>query len=124
MKIEAKTTEGIQEQIPAIGYAEYKNVAGAITIATTLAPKTAWQIESIRVHLSAAGGAGDLTATIDHHNGSEYDVVLLTQDMTTTVDLVWSPARPMEFHKDDKLVIAWANAGGKTYGLEIVWKRI
>jgi len=97
---------------------------GSAAIASTLAPGTAWQLESIRVHLSAAGGAGDLTATIDNGTGPVYDIVILTQDMTTVTDLIWAPERPMEFLPDDELDIAWANAGGKTYGLEIIFKGI
>jgi len=101
-----------------------QRATGAAAIASTLAPGVAWQLESIRVHLSAAGGAGDLTATIDHGSAAAYDVVLLTQDMTAVVDLVWSPDRPMEFLAGDELDIAWANTGTKTYGLEIVFKGI
>ena len=101
-----------------------QRATGAAAIASTLAPGVAWQLESIRVHLSAAGGAGDLTATINHGSAAAYDVVLLTQDMTAVVDLVWSPDRPMEFLAGDELDIAWANTGTKTYGLEIVFKGI
>lgn len=106
------------------GRVQYERATGAAAIASTLAPGVPWQLESIRVHLSAAGGAGDLTATIDHGTSSVYDVVLLTEDMTAVVDLIWSPDRPMEFLAGDELDIAWANAGTKTYGLEIVWKAI
>lgn len=101
-----------------------QRVTGTAAVATTLAPSTAWQLEGIRVHLSAAGGAGDLTATIDHSDGSAYDVVLLTQDMTSVVDLVWSPERPMEFLPDDELDIAWANGSSRTYGVELLFKGI
>jgi len=97
---------------------------GAVAIASTLAPGVAWQLESIRVHLSAAGGAGDLTATIDHGSNAVYDILILTQDMTAVTDLVWSPERPMEFLADDELDIAYANANTRTYGLEIVYKGI
>jgi len=99
-----------------------QRATGAAAIAETLAPGTAWQLEGIRVHLSAAGGAGDLTATINHSTGPEYDINLLTQDMTSVVDLVWSPERPMEFLAEDELDIAWANSGTKTYGIEVVFK--
>lgn len=100
------------------------HATGAAAISSTLAPGVAWQLESIRVHLSAAGGAGDLTATINSTSGAVYDVVVLTQDMTSVTDLIWSPERPMEFLPDDELIIAWANAGTKTYGLEIIFKGI
>ena len=101
-----------------------QRATGAVAISTTLAPGVPWQLESIRVHLDAAGGAGDLTATINHGTAAVYDIVLLTQDMTAVTDLVWSPERPMEFLAGDELDIAWANAGTKTYGLEIVYKGI
>jgi hypothetical protein len=102
----------------------FHRATGAVAIASTLAPGVAWQLESVRVHLSAAGGAGDLTATLDHGTGAAYDVVLLTQDMTTTTDYVWHTERPMEFDADTELDFAWANANVRTYGLEVIWKRI
>ena len=103
-------------------YAQSAKATGAAAIASTLAPGTAWQLEGIKVHLSAAGGAGDLTATIDHGTGAEYDIVILRKDMTSVVDYVWKLERPMEFGEDDELDLAWANAGAKTYGLEVIWK--
>lgn len=117
-----KTSSGMEKIIPAIGHTQYHEATGAVAIASTLVPGIAWQLESIRVHLSAAGGAGDLTATINHHAGSAFDIVILTQDMTSVVDLVWQPDRPMEYSKKDQLVIAWANGSSRTYGLEIAWK--
>ena len=99
-----------------------QNATGAAAIASTLAPGQAWQLLGIRVHLSAAGGAGSLTATIDNGAGAAYDYVILTQDMTAVTDLIWSPERPMEFGPTDELDIAWPNAGTKTYGLEIIYK--
>ena len=122
MKLNGATAIGIEKQMPAIGHAQYVNVTGALAVACTLSPSTAWQFESIRIHLSAAGGAGDLTATIDHHLGPAYDFNPLTQDMTSETDVIYSPERPMEFRKGDRLVIAWANGNSRTYGLEIVWK--
>ena len=97
---------------------------GAVAIASTLAPGVAWQLESVRIHLSAAGGAGDFTATLDHGTGAAYDIVLLTKDMTTTTDYVWHTERPMEFDADTELDFAWANANTRTYGLEVIWKAI
>ena len=95
---------------------------GSSAIAKTLVPAAPWQFEEIRIHLSAAGGADDLTMTINHGTAAAYDVVILTQDMTSVVDFVWAPDEPMKFAAGDELDIAWANAGGRTYGLEIVWQ--
>jgi len=93
-------------------------------IAMTVDPGRAWQLEEIRVHLSAAGGAGNLTATLDANAGAAYDAVIFTQDMTSTADLVYSPERTMQFENGDKLVVAWANASNRTYGVEVKHKAV
>ena len=102
----------------------FHRATGGVAIASTLAPGVAGQLESIRIHLSAAGAAGDLTATLDHGTGAAYDTVLLTQDMTAVTDYVWHTERPMEFDADTELDFAWANASTRTYGLEVIWKAI
>lgn len=88
-------------------------------IALTVDPAAAWQLEEIRIHLNAVGGAGSLTATIDANAGAAYDTVVLTQDMTTVSDFDYIPTRPQQFDKGDKLILAWPNAGNKTYGVEV-----
>lgn len=95
---------------------------GAAAINETITPGCAFQLEHVKVHLSAAGGAGNLTVTVDATAGAVYDVVLKTQDMTAVTDLVWSPERPLSFSNGDLIKVAWANAGTKTYGLEVGWK--
>ena len=105
----------------------FHRATGSAAIASTLAPDGAWQLESIRIHLDAAGGAaGDVnfTATLDHQAGAPYDVVLLTVDMTTVADYIWHTERPMEFDKGTELDFVYANAGGATYGLEVIFKGI
>ena len=102
----------------------FHRATGAVAIASTLAPGVAWQLESIRIHLSAAGGAGNFTATLDHGIGAVYDVVILTQDMTAVTNYIWTAERPLEFDASVEVDFAWANAGTKTYGLEVIWKAI
>lgn len=92
---------------------------GVVALAATLDPKRAFQLESIALHLSAAGGAGNFTATLDAQAGTEYDVNIITNDMTADIDVLFVPDRPLYFDSGDKIVFAWANAGGKTYGLEV-----
>lgn len=89
----------------------------------TVAPGSAWQLHSIKVSLSAAGGANDLTATIDKGAGAAYDTVILTQDMTAVTDLYYAPERPIEMLAADELDLAWTNASGRTYGIEVVWRK-
>ena len=93
------------------------NTTGAIAL--TVSPILPWQLEEIKIHLSAAGGAGNLTVTLDANAGAAYDAIILTQDMTTIIDLVYTPERQLQFDASDKLVIAWANASNRTYGVEV-----
>ena len=94
---------------------------GVVAIANTLAPGVPFRLREVRVHLSAAGGAGDLTATVDAGAGAAYDLQIIKQDMTAVTDLVWQPSLPMQFEATDEIDFAWANAGGKTYGLTIIY---
>lgn len=98
------------------------NATGAVAIATTLAPAQSFRLVEVRVHLSAAGGAGDLTATVDAAAGAAYDINLLTQDMTALTDLIWQPDKPLQFESGDEIDFAWANGAGRTYGLTIIWE--
>lgn len=102
--------------------ARYHRATGSAAISSTLAPGVNWQLESVRIHLSAAGGAGDLTATLDHGSGAAYDIVILTQDMTTLTDYIWTPERPLEYDAATEIDFVWANANGRTYSLEVIWK--
>ena len=93
---------------------------GSAAVATTVAPGAAFRLEEVRIHLSAAGGAGNLTVTLDSGTAAAYDAVLLTQDMTSVTDFVWKPTRPLEFTSaSDEIDVAWANSNTRTYGLEI-----
>ena len=101
---------------------QFKNVTGAVAIASTLAPAVPFRLLGIRIHLSAAGGAGNFTVQMDASAGAAYDTVLFTQDMTSVVDLEWQPDSPMEFAIGDELDFAWANASTRTYGMTIIYE--
>ena len=98
-----------------------QSATGSGNIAETVNPGRAFALESVTVHLSAAGGANNLTVTLDANAGAAYDVVLKTQDMSAVTDLVWKPERPIECVNGDKIVIAWTNGSGRTYGLMAQW---
>ena len=102
----------------------FHRATGSSAIASTLAPGCAWQLEEIRIHLSAVGGAGDFTATLDHGTGTAYDILVYTIDLTALTDHIWHCERPMEFDALTEIDFAWANASGRTYGLEVIFKGI
>jgi hypothetical protein len=97
---------------------------GVAALATTLAPGRAFQLLEVRMHLSAAGGAGNFTSDVDAGAGSGYDLNIITQDMTAVVNFIFQPDYPMHFDAADEIDFAWANAGGKTYGLEVKYSLI
>lgn len=80
------------------------------------------KLHEIRLHLNAAGGGGDLTVTIDSAGGSQYDTVILKQDMTEVQDLHFRPNKPIHIDAGSALKVAWANTGNKTYGLEVLYE--
>lgn len=80
-----------------------------------------WYIDSVKLHLSAAGGAGNFTVTVDSGLGATYDTVIYTVDLTALTDVMWIPTRIIYLQNGDKLVFAFANANNRAYGLEAVW---
>lgn len=101
----------------------YATATGSAAIAYTLAPGFAFDLQEVRLHLSAAGNAGNFTITADNNAGAAYDVVVYTLDLTSVINICWQPTRPMRFNAGDELDFAWANAIGRTYGLEIFYTR-
>lgn len=105
-----------------INHVEVKNYTGAVALAHTLAPTQSFRLKEVRIHLSAAGGAGNFTAKVDAINGTAYDLNIITQDMTAVVDFIWQPTHEMQFESGDEIDFAWANVGTKTYGLTVVYE--
>lgn len=104
-----------------------QRATGGAAIAMNIAPGVAWQLESIRVHLAAGGAAGDLTATVDANASTaadEYDIVIVSHDMTGVTDYLYQPDRPIPFGPDDELDIAYTNSGTETYGVEVYYSGI
>lgn len=100
------------------------HATGSSAIAYEFDPGKSVQVISIKLHMSATGGAAEnLTITEDSSLGSEYDVVHLSQAMAAVADLVWRPEDgPLMLNKGSKLNIAYANSNGRTYGLEIEYR--
>jgi len=106
------------------GITSSKFVTGAVAMAASLTLTKDSYLDDIRVHLSAAGGAGNLVIKLNSINGSAYDVVLYTQDMTSHTDFVYSPDPKEHFLKGDVIEVTWANASTRTYGVEFIYTEI
>jgi len=96
---------------------------GAAAIAETITAAIPFFIESVRLHLSAAGGAVEnFTAQIDGAAvAAVYDTVLLAQDMNAATDVLWVPEQPVYIALNDELDFAYNNANTRTWGLEVVY---
>ena len=95
-----------------------------VAVDRNIAPGRAWQLESIRMHLSVGGAATNLTVTVDAGAGAAYDVVLVTQDMNGVTDYFYKPDFPIPFGPSDEINIAYANGGGAVIGTEVYFQPI
>ena len=104
----------------------YATGNSAINQTLQVPPQGTHSIEliSVRIHLSAAGTAGDFTITQDSYLGADYDTVLFTQDMTSVTDLykTWQ-FKEAVFDNNDKIVFEWANGSVRTYGMEVLYRQ-
>jgi hypothetical protein len=92
---------------------------GSGVLAYVFEAATSLRIKKIELHLSAAGGASEnFTMTKDDNDGSEYNVVYLSQDMNAVADLVQTWGE-LDFNAGEKLNFAYANTNSRTWGLQI-----
>lgn len=98
---------------------------GAVAIASSLTPPSGQivYLDSVRLNLSAAGGAAEnFTVTVNSATAAAYDTIIFSQDMNTVQDLFWQPDRPISILNGDVVDFAWANSNTRTYGLEVTFQ--
>lgn len=84
-----------------------------------------WQLEEVRLHLSANGGSSENFAiTLISGEGDEYNVELSASDMNADDDVQYKPTRPDTFLKADKLAFTYTNTNDQAWGLEIIYSII
>ena len=83
-----------------------------------------FKIIEVRLHLSAAGGEGNLTITLESNDDPVHNINFVTQDMTLLQDFVWRPTPRALFQRGDTVKIEWANANDRVYGLEVIWAHV
>ena len=103
-----------------------QRATGAAAITTSLTVINPSELVCVKLHLSAAGGAAEnFTITNDTtHVADVYDTVYFSQDMNTVTDILWVPDQPIPLNPGDVLDFAYNNANTRTYGLEIVHRRV
>lgn len=103
-------------------------------IAYTLNVDGAFVLESVRLHLSAAGGAVENFVVANNAGaGAVYDVVLSTTNMNAVADVHYLPDRPIVFWgyvtypviglARDVLTITYANTNNRAWGLEVIYRQ-
>jgi len=103
----------------------YFTGSGAVSSSVTVSQSgtEVWDLISIEIHLSAAGGAANLTVTKNAGIGAAYDTVIITQDMTSVVNYLQTfSTEEVVLHNTDSLDIAWANGSSRTYGIIVKYK--
>ncbi len=89
-------------------------------------PGVPWQLESVRVHLSAGGSDNDLTITVDAgaSAATEYNLLLASQNMNGVTDYLYQPQRPIPLNPDDGITIGYLNGNTRTIGIETYYSGI
>ena len=105
------------------GKPRVERATGAAAIATSVTPDKPSQLESVRLHMDAAGGAAeDFTVTINSATDAVYDTEIFSQDMTSVQDICWVPDPPISIMFNDVIDVAYNNGNTRTYGLEVIYK--
>ena len=109
-----------------LGKAIPHRATGAAAIASSLAPAGPIVLDSVKLHLSAVGGAVgavNFTVTINSVTDAKYDTLLFSQDMTAVQDVFWQPDRPVPIVNGDVIDFAYANGSTLDYGLEVLYRK-
>jgi hypothetical protein len=106
---------------------------GTGAIAASISPSTnfstfGWELIDFTLNLNAAATTSqNFTVIKNAANGAAYDTAVYTKDLaaTSTTDILFT-CEPGEltFDPSDVLDFAWTNTDGKTYGLQVRYKRI
>ncbi len=82
-----------------------------------------YELLGFELHLNSAGAvAENFSVDLDSGAGSVYDVNLYKVSMSGVSDIVYTYDNCF-YGPDDVIKFTWANAGGKTYGLTVRYRR-
>ena len=98
---------------------------GAISL--RFAPAAAFWLESVTLHLNAAGTTPEnFNIWLDANDGAPDDTVLMAQDLSvgSITSLLWQPDSPLLCETGDAIVVTWPNSEGRIYGVRIVTRTV
>ena len=106
-----------------IGKPRVERATGAAAIATSVTVDKPSQLDSVRLHMDAVGGASEnFTVTINSAAADVYDTLIFSQDMTAVQDICWNPDPPISIMFNDVIDVAYNNGNARTYGLEVIYE--
>tara|TARA_Y100000310_G_scaffold332795_1_gene409050 strand:+ start:2164 stop:3249 length:1086 start_codon:yes stop_codon:yes gene_type:complete len=96
--------------------------SSALTLATT--PGAIFRLLRVELHLNTAPTQETFAINLDAGDGSDYDVVLYSEDMSvdTPTDVIVPFGEGYEFEADDAIDLAWTNTDTRTYGARVVYE--
>lgn len=101
--------------------------SGVLDMTHSVPAREAQQLISVTLHLSAAPTTSEnFTITLDSGQGSAFDVLLYSLDLSTasTVNLVWQPDAPFYLLDGDAVDVKYTNTDARVYGATIVCKAV
>jgi hypothetical protein len=81
-------------------------------------------LKEVRFHLASAPTTSEnFIISIDSGLGSEYDCVIVSEDMQSATDLYYAPVNPIELtDPNDKFKFTYTNTDIIMYGLEVLYE--
>lgn len=97
---------------------------GSGSISVSVPVPISWNRKLVSVTLALDGDpttSEDFTITVNANAGAEYDVLLLSTDLSSapTTNLVWIPPQPIILSGGDSIDVAYANTEANGYGLQV-----
>jgi len=106
---------------------KFQKFTTAIALAEALAPNAPFRLIRIELNVDdTPTDSEDLTVTLDAGDGSAYDTVLYTRDLSvgSVTDLVIPFGEGYEFESDDEIDLAYDNTGRDTISGRYVYELI
>ncbi len=100
---------------------------GGETVRVVLSSGFPFELLEVKLHITGTvpATAENFTITRDAADGSYWDELIRSQAMAGITTDIWNIRdTPLRYNPNDKLIFAWANTDGRTWGLEIVYGRL
>lgn len=105
-------------------YSTHKKTASIAVAEQTTRLKKDGFLKQIEFKLAeAAAEAQELAVSLSHGETDEYDITLLTQDMNTYTQLVWTPNKETPMLAGSSIKVTYPNAALVKYTLRIITER-